>query len=105
MEKYRPSKNEQLNQTARVPMRNIIAVTLLVMSFNVIANDRNDTRQNNSYNPNSYSSPQLYYSAESIRERQELNLLKESNRIATDRLEVEREQLQEDKREHGTYGE
>jgi len=46
--------------------------------------------------PNSYGSPQLYYSAESIRERQELELLNESNRIAKERLEVEREQLQED---------
>jgi len=86
-------------------MKNIIAVTLMVISFNVIAYDHNDTRQNNSYNLNSYGSPRLYYSAESIRERQELELLKESNRIAKDRLEVEREQLQEDKREHGTYGE
>lgn len=102
---YMSSKNEQLNKTARGPMKNIIAVILLVMSFNVIAYDRNDTRQNNSYNPNSYGSPQLYYSAESIRERQELELLNESNRIAKERLEVEREQLQKDKREHGTYGE
>ncbi len=86
-------------------MKNIIAVTLLIISFNVTANDRNDTRHSNSYNPNSYGSPQLYYSAESIRERQELELLKESNRIAKDRLDIEREQVQEDKRDYRTNGE
>ena len=86
-------------------MKNIIAVTVLIISFNVTANDRNDARQSNSYNPNSYGSPQLYYSAESIRERQELELLKESNRIAKDRLDVEREQVQEDKRDYRTNGE
>ena len=75
------------------------------MSLNVIANDRNDNQQNNTYNPNSYGSPQLYYSAESIREREEQALLRESNRIAKEQLEVEREQLEQDKREHETSGE
>lgn len=86
-------------------MKKIIAITLLTTSLNVIAYDRNDDRQVNSYNPHSYGSPQLYYSAESIRERREQELMKESNDIAKERLEVEREQLQEDKREHGSYRE
>lgn len=62
------------------------------MPFSVVANDQTG----NTYNPNSYGAPQLYYSAESIRERQEQELLKESNRIAKERLEVEREHFEID---------
>lgn len=63
------------------------------MPFNIIANDHNG----NAYNPHSYGSPQLYYSSESIRERQEQDLLKESNRIAKERLDVDREYFEMDK--------
>ncbi|WP_432742915.1 hypothetical protein ABXJ76_18930 [Methylobacter sp. G7] len=81
-------------------MKKLIAITLLAMSSIVIAYDRQD----NSYNPHSYGSPQLYYSAESIRERREQELMKESNDIAKERLEVDRERLREEKREHEFYG-
>jgi hypothetical protein len=86
-------------------MKKIITITLLATSLNILANDRNDDQQGNIYNPHSYGSPQLYYSAESIRERQELELLKESNDIAKERLEIEHEQLQVDKREPAISGE
>lgn len=86
-------------------MKKLILMSVFITSCNVIANDRNDDRQGNSYNPHSYGSPQLYYSAESIRERREQELMKESNSIAKERLEVEREQLHEYKREHAISGE
>ncbi|MDP1664058.1 MAG: hypothetical protein Q8L79_02950 [Methylobacter sp.] len=81
-------------------MKKIIAITLFATSLNVIAADQSGT----AYNPNSYGAPQLYYSAESIRERREQELMKESNDIAKERLEVERELLREEKREHQSYG-
>ena len=82
-------------------MNKIILITLYFISFIVIADDKN---QWNSYPPHSYGSPQLYYSAESIHERREQELMKESNNIAKERLEVERKQLLEDKRDQSISG-
>ncbi|MEI8209807.1 MAG: hypothetical protein WCG16_11420 [Methylococcales bacterium] len=82
-------------------MNKIILITLYFISFIVIADDKN---QWNSYPSYSYGSPQLYYSAESIHERREQELMKESNNIAKERLEVEREQLLEDKRDQSISG-
>jgi hypothetical protein len=43
-----------------------------------------------------YGSPQLYYSHESIVQRQELELLQKSNEIAKRRFELEVEQLRQE---------
>ena len=76
-------------------MRKLIATTLLTLSLNAIAYDRDNDKDSNKYNPHSYGAPQLYYSPEARQEREEKELLKESNRIAEERLEIERERLQE----------
>jgi len=76
-------------------MRKLIATTLLTLSLNAIAYDRDNDKDSNKYNPHSYGAPQLYYSPEARQEREEQQLLRESNRIAKQRLEIERERLQE----------
>ena len=47
-------------------------------------------------------SPQLYYSPESIRERQTHEVIKQSNSIAREKLEFEHERLCEEKFDYGT---
>jgi hypothetical protein len=89
------------NHRQNIEMKKIIAIILLNIPLSVIANDQ----AGNTYNPNSYGAPQLYYSAESIRERQEQELLKESNRIAKERLEVDQQRIQENKLENEISGE
>lgn len=76
-------------------MRMLFAISLMFFSFCVSAYDKSGTKDGNSYNPHSYGAPTLYYSPEGKREREELQELKESNRIAKEQLEVEKEQLQE----------
>ncbi|PPK75600.1 hypothetical protein B0F87_10566 [Methylobacter tundripaludum] len=76
-------------------MRKLIATTLLTLSLNAIAYDRDNDKGGNKYNPHSYGAPQLYYSPEARQEREEQELLRESNRIAEERLKIERERLQE----------
>lgn len=45
------------------------------------------------YGPHSYGAPTLYYSHESIQQRQELELLQKSNEIAEKQFNLEVEQL------------
>lgn len=82
-------------QSKRSIMKKLIAVALLILSATAIAADQ----QGNRHNPNSYGSPQLYYSSEAMHEREEERALKEATQIERERLEIERQRLlQEEKR-------
>lgn len=73
--------------------------------FNANAYELKDERNSNEYNPHSYGSPELYYSTESMRERKTQALIKQSNDIAKERLEIERKRLRDERREYGDYSE
>lgn len=76
-----------------IKMKKSIVVILTMLSENAVSDDQTGNR----YNPHSYGAPQLYYSPESIREREEQALLRESNQLAKERLEVEQERLQQER--------
>lgn len=76
-------------------MKNLFSILIFTLSFSVSAYDNNDSPDSSSYNRNSYSAPTLYYSPEGRHEREEIQELKESNNIAKEKLEIEKEQLQE----------
>lgn len=76
-------------------MKKLFSILIFALSFCVSAYDKNERTEENSYNPHSYGAPTLYYSPEARREREEIQELRNSNRIAKERLEVEKEQLQE----------
>ncbi len=75
------------------------------MPLTTMALDSHTDRHDKIYNSQSYGSPQLYYDPESILERKTQELIKESNGIAKETLEIERERLQYEKREYGVYSE
>ena len=74
-------------------MKKSIVVILTMLSANAVSEDQKGNR----YNPHSYGAPQLYYSPESIRDREEQTLLREANQLARERLEVEQERLQQER--------
>lgn len=80
-------------------MKNLIMFTVLFV-ISQSANARGYAYEPHIYNPSSYGSPTLYYSHESIQERQELELLQRSNEINERRLNLELEQLNMEDAEH-----
>lgn len=76
-------------------MKALFVISLLFFSFGATAYEKIETTDKNSYDARSYGAPTLYYSQEARQQREEIQELRESNRIAKERLEVEREQLQE----------
>jgi len=76
-------------------MKKLISIMLFLLAFNASAFDKSESNNEIKYNSHSYGAPTLYYSTEGKREREEQELLKESNRINQEQLNVEREQLQE----------
>lgn len=66
-------------------MKLIITIAIIVFSQGALAD---------SFSLENYGAPQLYYSKQAIQQRQEQELLKQSNDIATKQLEVEKDQLQ-----------
>lgn len=83
--------------------KKIIFIILCGAVLNATADDSNKYHHDNSYNRHSYGMPQLYYSQESIRERKTQELIKESNEIAKEHLNIDRERLKYEKREYDGY--
>ncbi len=76
-------------------MKKSVTMVLLTLSFSVFGEGKNDA---SNYNANSYGSPKLYYSHESIQERKKLDLLKKSNDIYREHLELEKSHIRDEYR-------